>query len=74
MNINSQIKKARNSSRIMNLKAIQSALEQSYQDYGEYPSYEEFNQKVSEYLYTIPTDEFAGKIIDGCEFGFKYEV
>ena len=26
------------------------------------------------YLYTLPKDEFAGKIIDGCKYGIKYEV
>ena len=74
MNINSQIKKARNSSRITGLKMLQSAVEQSYQDNAQYPSYQDFNQQVSQYLYSIPKDEYAGKIIDGCKFGFKYEV
>lgn len=74
LNINSQIKKARNSSRINNIRAVQMAVEQSYQDNAQYPSYEEFEEKTSMYLYTLPKDEFAGKIIDGCKYGIKYEV
>lgn len=74
LNINSQIKKARNSNRINNLKAMQNALEQTYQDNFQYPNYDEFEEKTSMYLHTLPKDEFAGKIIDGCKYGIKYEV
>ncbi len=74
LNINSQIKKSRNSSRINNIRAVQMALEQSYQDNAQYPSYEEFEEKTSMYLPDFPKDEFTGKIIDGCKYGIKYEV
>lgn len=74
LNFLNQVPKARDSARISDMNALRAAIEQSYQDNYEYPSYENFNEAVSSYLLNIPKDPYAGKIIDGCEFWYKYSV
>lgn len=49
------------------------AMEQYYQDNAEYPSNENFLW-ISVFLLKIPEDPLDWKIIDLCEFGYKYAV
>lgn len=52
----SQIQKARDTTRINDVRALQSAIEQSYQDASEYPHADDFAGTVSPYLASIPKD------------------
>ncbi len=52
----SQIQKARDATRINSLKAMQSAIEQVYQDEWEYPYATTFVTQVSLYIETLPAD------------------
>ena len=71
---NVQIEKARDTTRIFDLYALQSAIEQTYQDDAEYPSKENFKELVSVYMPNIPKDSLAGFTIDECDFWYIYEV
>jgi hypothetical protein len=72
--LNESEDKVRDAVRIDNLKALQNAVEQAFQDKSEYPSQESFKETISPYLSNIPQDPLAGYIINDCNFGYKYEV
>lgn len=61
----SQIQKARDTTRINDIKAMQGAVEQVYQDTGEYPHPNQFNTggtvNVSTYLPKLPRDPKNGQ-------------
>ena len=69
-----QKEKARDSIRIWNLKMIQSAIEQYYSDYSEYPEEIKWNEKLAEYLWNIPKDPLGAVEINWCKFWYYYEV
>lgn len=70
-----QIKKARDSIRISDLHALSSSVEQYYQDYAwTYPTKENFEKEILDYLPNIPSDPLGAVEIDGCKFGYYYEV
>ncbi|EFK96374.1 hypothetical protein LDC_1606 [sediment metagenome] len=64
----SQIQKARDSSRINDLYSLQSALEQSYQDNAEYPTKANFKEMISVYMYSSAEDPLKNVEINGCKF------
>lgn len=69
-----QTEKARDSVRISDIKMMQTAIEMHYQDNAEYPSIETLQDSLSAYLATIPTDPSGNIELNGCQFGYKYEV
>jgi hypothetical protein len=71
---NKQIQKARDSTRITDLKVLQSAIEQAYQNENEYPSVKEFSEKTQEFLPRIPSDPLWNIEMNWCKFGYLYEV
>ena len=70
----SQLDKARDSVRITNIMNLRSAIEQSYQDNGEYPVQENFTEQLSPYIVSIPKDPSGNIEINTCKFGYIYEV
>ncbi len=68
-----QIEKARDTSRINDIKMIQSWLEQTYQDNAEYPSSLD-DENLAIFLYKIPKDSKEWEIINWCTFWYTYEV
>jgi prepilin-type N-terminal cleavage/methylation domain-containing protein len=52
----SQIQKARDTTRITDIKALQSAIEQVYQDQTEYPQANEFVTDLTDYMERLPQD------------------
>jgi general secretion pathway protein G len=57
----SQIQKARDTTRISDVKALQGAIEQGYQDQGEYPGLGVvFDTDVDAYLPRLPSDPKTG--------------
>ena len=71
---NWSLERARDSVRIIDLKALQASIEQVYQDTWEYPTKENFNESVSLYMNKIPKDPKWNIEINGCKFGYIYEV
>jgi len=69
-----QLIKSRDNVRINDLKSLKSALEQSYQDNREYPTAENFKEKVSLYILKIPKDTLEWKEINWCKFWYRYNV
>lgn len=69
-----QIQKARDTSRINDLKALQSAVEQVYQDTAEYPTESKFNELIGTYILRRPEDPLAWYTLNACDFWYKYEV
>ncbi len=57
----SQIQKARDTTRITDVKALQSAIEQVYQDEFRYPRADKFFSEVSVYLAVLPGDSKHGE-------------
>ncbi len=68
--------KARDSKRMSDIYMLESSLEQAYMDDIKYPSVEEFEEKVSMYMYAeeLPTDPLWAVEIDWCKFGYIYKV
>lgn len=52
----SQIQKARDTTRINDIKALQSGIEQVYQDWSEYPKASTFSSQVTKYVEKLPKD------------------
>lgn len=69
----SQMEKARDTTRILNIISIQSAIEQVYQDTLEYPA-DLNDQNISTYLPLFRIDRNDGIEKNGCVFGYNYEV
>lgn len=69
-----QTSKARDAKRKSDLSRLMSAIEQSYQDESEYPSINDFNEKVSIFMASIPKDPLWNVEINWCKFGYKYAV
>jgi len=65
-----QLKKAKDSSRVINLGAIESIIESFYQDNQKYPK----NLTTEIFIFPIPVDPDSGVIINGCTFWYVYEV
>ncbi|MDD2891884.1 MAG: prepilin-type N-terminal cleavage/methylation domain-containing protein [Candidatus Gracilibacteria bacterium] len=62
----SQIQKARDTTRINDVKALQGGIEQSYQDISEYPRGSTLQVELAKYLGKIPTDsKYAQPCNDG---------
>ena len=57
----SQIQKARDTTRINDVKALQSGVEQSYQDISEYPKGSTLQTELVKYLGKIPADSKYGQ-------------
>gem|GEM_PF-4947612 len=66
--------KARDQIRILDIQAIRSAIEQSYQYDYTYPSEKDFYKVIDSFMDKIPKDPFAGFKINKCNFGYIYEV
>ena len=69
-----QSEKSRDTLRIMDLKMLQSALEQYYADNSEYPETIKDNKELADYLWKLPKDPLGAVEIDWCKFGYYYEV
>lgn len=73
----SQIQKARDSTRLSDIKAVQSWVEQFYQDDGEYPNKgngaSEFDG-VKVYVPKLPTDPKSGQASANSVFDYMYNV
>ncbi len=69
-----QTEKARDLTRRSDLRSLQGAIEQSYQDEQEYPSKENFEKLLSSYLWKIPKDPSWNIEINWCKFWYTYEV
>lgn len=65
---------ARDSKRMADVRMMQMALEQVYQDNSEYPTYDSFHAQLSKYIPETPEDSNAWEEINGCKFGYKYYV
>ncbi len=62
----SQIQKARDTTRINDIKALQSGVEQSYQDISEYPKGSTLQAELIKYTGKLPTDlKYAQPCSDG---------
>ena len=57
----SQIQKARDVTRINDIKALEWAVEQAYWDESEYPSWKDFQKRIEIYMRRIPGDAKHGK-------------
>lgn len=57
----SQIQKARDTTRINDIKALQGGIEQSYQDVSEYPKGSTLQVELVKYLGKLPTDPKYGQ-------------
>ncbi len=68
----SQLEKARDSVRIMDLKLIQIWIDQSYNDEWQFPS--SLNSETLSYLPMIPEDPKKWETINWCTFWYTYEV
>ncbi len=69
--LKTDIKEVRDDARILDLKLIQSSLEQVYQDTMEYPK---SLDSITIYLIDgIPVDKNQGQTINGCTFWYNYE-
>jgi len=66
--------KRRDTQRISDLRAIQIAIEQSYQDQARYPSYGEFIEMTSYYIEEIPSEVYPWYTKNSCEFWYTYSV
>lgn len=70
----SQIQKARDTTRISDIKAVQGAVEQFYQDDGEYPGLgTAFDTDVNDYLPRLPSDPKTG-IAGVSAFDYTYNA
>lgn len=58
----SQIQKARDTTRINDIKALSAGIEQVYQDKGEYPTITGFSGAVNPYVPKIPQDPKTGQL------------
>lgn len=71
----SQIQKARDVTRINDIKALQSGIEQYYQDKSEYPAATDFGVGVIVYTTKIPADSKNGQPCNGgVACGYAYKV
>lgn len=73
----SQIQKARDSTRISDLKALQGAVEQAYQDEGQYPvaAVASFSWEIVDYLPNLPEDSKHALTCEGSTMcGYAYNV
>jgi len=70
----SQIQKARDTTRINDIKALQSWVEQFYQDAGEYPSQWASFSWVVVYTPKIPKDPKTGQECNGSSCDYAYQV
>jgi len=70
---NNQISNSRDSIRISDLKFIESAVEQYYQDNWEYPK-KITKDSIWIYISKIPKDPLWNVEINSCKFGYIYEV
>ncbi len=70
-----QISKTRDTTRIYDLKSLQSAIEQYYMDNGEYPTTIKNNKWILAYISKIPQDPLKNFLwINSCKFGYIYQV
>ncbi len=69
----SQIQKARDSTRITDIKAVQSGVEQEYQDAWEYPDATTFSN-VEAYVPKMPQDPKSGNASANSVFDYLYNV
>jgi len=73
-----QIQKARDSTRISDLKALQGAVEQTYQDAGQYPLADtsaNFDTAIDDYLPNVPEDSKNGQACESSTMcGYVYNV
>lgn len=76
INYSNQIEKARDSSRISDLRALTMWIEQFYQDNWEYPrNRDDFINWIEYiYIYELPTDPSWNIEINWCKFWYYYEV
>ena len=77
----SQIQKARDTTRITDVKAIQAAVEQVYQDSFAYPSATSFYTEVGVYLASVPADKKHGQTCNAsagtttdCGYAYKTQI
>ncbi len=68
-----QTSKARDAKRISSLQDLRGAIEMYYQDVAEYPDIQNFNE-IKTYIPYIPEDPLKNVEINGCKFGYIYEV
>lgn len=78
----SQIQKARDTTRINDIKALQSWIEQAYQDDQQYPGANTFITSVSKYMQKFPKDSKFGQpcyssatiVADSADCGYAYKA
>lgn len=70
----SQIQKARDTTRISDVKALQGGVEQFYQDDGTYPDKWATFSGVTIYVQTLPSDPKSGESSWNASFDYMYNV
>ncbi len=70
----SQIQKARDTTRISDIKAIQGGVEQFYQDGGSYPQKGTSFSGVTDYVQTLPSDPKSWQASANSVFDYTYNV
>ncbi|MDP2104183.1 MAG: prepilin-type N-terminal cleavage/methylation domain-containing protein, partial [Candidatus Gracilibacteria bacterium] len=68
----SQIQKARDTTRINDIKALQSGVEQTYQDGQKYPDAGNFATSIAAYVPKIPKDPKSGETLANTSFEYMY--
>lgn len=68
----SQIQKARDTTRISDTKALQSGIEQVFQDGQKYPDASAFAAGIAPYLPKIPKDPKSGESTANTSFDYAY--
>jgi len=66
--------KLRDIQRLNDMRWLQTAIEQSYQDEARYPSYWEFVEMTSYYIEKIPSEVYPWYIKNWCDFWYTYAV
>lgn len=67
-------KLSRDKTRENDLKAIMTALNQSYSEMWEFPSEKDFFTQLEKFMSFIPVDENEAEIINWCDFWYNYWV
>lgn len=68
----SQIQKARDTTRINDIKALQAGVEQIFQDAQKYPDAASFSGGIAPYLPKIPKDPKSGEASATTSFDYAY--
>jgi hypothetical protein len=58
----------------MDIYSLSTAIQQFYQDNAKYPNQANFDEMLSHYLLSTPKDPSGNIEINGCKYGYIYEV